>query len=342
MESDEKQKNCLVIAPIGTEGSEIRLRSNNVLKFIIKPVAYDCGYKAIRADEISEPGIITNQIVQHILEDELVIADLTDGNPNVFYELALRHAVRKPYIQIAECLGTLPFDVAPARTITFTEKDMSSVDSCKQELAKQIKAIEHVKRVDSPISMGIDILQLRKSNKVYEKSNAEILSMLQDLRCEFIKSLREQSERISTLQSLLNVSIQSDLRDHTSASEISGSSIFKETEWDDFIGQISVFDRTNLVELLDNLLDQNTSYSRNFSRPYSNMHRTDNSGFHISKEANGYYKIEFIISRYTVNVKKEDLKTFRDYVEKHGIYSSITEEVYAGVAGTRGYFDTRI
>jgi len=94
-EPKEKPKTCLVLAPIGSDGSDIRRRSDDVLKFIIKPVTVDCGYKAIRADEISEPGIITHQIIQHILEDDLVIADLTDGNPNVFYELALRVVIQK-------------------------------------------------------------------------------------------------------------------------------------------------------------------------------------------------------------------------------------------------------
>jgi len=50
----------------------------------------------IRADKISEPGIITTQIIGHIVDAELVIADLTDKNPNVFYELAIRHAIRNP------------------------------------------------------------------------------------------------------------------------------------------------------------------------------------------------------------------------------------------------------
>ena len=84
MAPQETPKTCFVISPIDKEGSEIRLRSDNVLKFIIKPVALDCGYKAVRADEISEPGIISHQIIQHIVEDDLVIADLTRWKPKCF------------------------------------------------------------------------------------------------------------------------------------------------------------------------------------------------------------------------------------------------------------------
>jgi len=87
------KKSCFVIAPIGQEESETRNRSDLVLKHIIKPAAEECGYKAVRADEISEPGIITTQVIQRLIDDDLVIADLTERNPNVFYELAIRHAI---------------------------------------------------------------------------------------------------------------------------------------------------------------------------------------------------------------------------------------------------------
>jgi hypothetical protein len=56
----ETKKKCFVIAPIGEEGSEIRERSNKVLEHIIKPTVEECGYQPIRADEISEPGIMTS------------------------------------------------------------------------------------------------------------------------------------------------------------------------------------------------------------------------------------------------------------------------------------------
>jgi hypothetical protein len=329
MAPKETQKNCFVIAPIDKEGSVIRRRSDNVLKFIINPVAYDCGYKAIRADEISEPGIITNQIIQHILEDDLVIADLTDGNPNVFYELALRHMTEKPYVQIAQGLGPLPFDVAPARTIYFLENDKSSIDSAKEELRKQIKATEVTASVESPISVGVKILQLRRSDNLAEESNAEILSMLQDLRGEFVRSVRQQSERISELQSILAINSQNYLEaksPSTGIAQYAVSSISKKRDWDNFIGQIGLFDRSNLVELLDDLQRQNTPYAY---KPHTTYDYGSYSyapyGFQISTEVNGDYRIEFFT--HTIDVRKEDLKNFREYVAQRGIY--------AGVADTR-------
>lgn len=92
------EKKCFVIAPIGEPDSETRKRSDQILKHVISPAVQECGYSATRADQISEPGMITSQVIQHITDDHLVVADLTERNPNVFYELAIRHGIRKPLV----------------------------------------------------------------------------------------------------------------------------------------------------------------------------------------------------------------------------------------------------
>jgi hypothetical protein len=182
--SDTDQKRlCFVIAPIGEEGSETRTRSDQVLNHVIAPAAAECGYKALRADKISEPGLITPQIIQHLVEDPLVVADLTGHNANVFYELAVRHAVRKPMVQIIQAGERIPFDVAGTRTIDVDHRDLDSVARCHQEMVRQIRTVEKdVSQVDTPISVAIDLQSLRRSENPLEKSNAEIISMLQDLR----------------------------------------------------------------------------------------------------------------------------------------------------------------
>ena len=51
---------------------------------------------------MSQPGSITTQIVDQILTAALVVADLTGHNANVLYELAIRHVVRKPVVQLIQ------------------------------------------------------------------------------------------------------------------------------------------------------------------------------------------------------------------------------------------------
>ena len=90
-------KRCFVIAPIGDPASAERDRSDKVLKFLVAPVVEPLGYSTpLRADHLAKPGLITAQVIEHLLEDDLVIADLTGANANVYYELAIRHAVKGP------------------------------------------------------------------------------------------------------------------------------------------------------------------------------------------------------------------------------------------------------
>ncbi len=183
MARDEKTKTCFVIAPIGAEGSADRLRSDQVLKHIIGPSAMECGYESVRADQISEPGLITSQVIQHIVDDPLVIADLTGRNPNVFYELALRHAIKKPVVQIIHATETIPFDVAASRTVHVDHRDLDSVARAKEEIVRQIRSVEkNPDDVDTPISVAVKLQSLRKSDNPLEKSYAEILAMLTDIR----------------------------------------------------------------------------------------------------------------------------------------------------------------
>ena len=174
---------CFFIAPIGETGSEIRKRSDQVLNHIITPAAKEFGYEAMRADQISEPGIITTQVVQHIMDDAIVVADLTGRNPNVFYELAIRHAIRKPYLQIIQGGEEKPFDVAGVRTIEIDHHDLDSVQSAKEEIIRQITSMnKEGYLVDSPISITIDFEKLKKSENPEQRQLADVLSAMADLR----------------------------------------------------------------------------------------------------------------------------------------------------------------
>jgi len=157
-----KNKTCFFIAPIGDEGSPERKRSDLVLRHIVEPVVEKFGYKAVRGDKIDKPGLITSQVIQGVLDSDLVIADLTGKNPNVFYELALRHATKKPFIQLIEEGGKIPFDVAGLRTIHFDYQDLDSVVRCKSDLENQLCTVEaNPKDVESPVAVAIDLERLR-------------------------------------------------------------------------------------------------------------------------------------------------------------------------------------
>jgi hypothetical protein len=183
MTTKTEKKICFVISPIGDEGSETRERSDQVLKHIITGPVEQLGYEVIRADKISEPGIITTQIIEHIVEAALVIADLTEKNPNVFYELALRHAIRKPLVQMIKKGEVIPFDVAATRIIQFDLHNLDSVAAAKDDILSQVKSLEAGKsEVHNPISVSLDLKVLKESGNIEERSLADVVEAISDLR----------------------------------------------------------------------------------------------------------------------------------------------------------------
>jgi len=104
-------KNCFIVCPIGTEGSETRSRSD------------------------------TEEIITHICNDDLVIADLTDLNPNAFYEVGYRAALKKPSIHLTSKDTSIPFDVASIRTFSYDLSDLDSVEEIKSRLVQTINTI---------------------------------------------------------------------------------------------------------------------------------------------------------------------------------------------------------
>ena len=177
------KKDCFVIAPIGEPESETRKRSDQILKHVINPAVEKCGYCATRSDKISEPGMITSQVIQHIVDDPLVIADLTETNPNVFYELAIRHVICKPFVQIIKKGEPIPFDVAGARTIYVDHRDLDSVEEAKLEIIAQILSLESdSSKLETPISVSLDLQLLKQSDNPEQRSLADVLSVISDLR----------------------------------------------------------------------------------------------------------------------------------------------------------------
>lgn len=134
-------KNCFVVCPIGNEGSDVRKRSDQVLKFIIAPVCEELGYTPVRSDKIHDADKIDQTIIDHLTTADLIIADLSDQNPNAFFETGYRTALDKPLIQIMAHGQQLPFDVSGVRTIFYDLTDPDKIEDCKKRLSETIKAI---------------------------------------------------------------------------------------------------------------------------------------------------------------------------------------------------------
>lgn len=170
------EKICFIISPIGSKDEGTWSRWDKVRRHLIEEVAAKKGYKVIRADDISKPGIITSQIIEHLLSSELVIADLSTKNANVFYELAIRDAARLPVILIGDTTD-IPFDIRQQRMIKYS-LDPDDLDEACTKLGKYIDSvIDESFKVDSPVTEAI----LKPSDEISATSEEYLELILEKL-----------------------------------------------------------------------------------------------------------------------------------------------------------------
>ena len=165
-----KQKKGLphafVVMPFGRkQGSDGRwLDFNAIYNDLIKPSLEAAGFESFRADEESVSGDILTDMFQELLLADLVISDLSIDNANVFYELGVRHAMRKRgLVHIQSGRSYMPFDIFNVRTIPYhTDKngrpDPEHIEKDKQAITKITRETwaSDPDRVHSPIFNLLD------------------------------------------------------------------------------------------------------------------------------------------------------------------------------------------
>lgn len=110
-----------VAMPFGTkEGIDF----NRVYLELIKPALEEERFEVFRADEEPKAGEIRTDMFQELLIADLVVADLSIDNPNVWYEMGVRHALRaRGIVQIKSKREHMPFDVYTDRTLSYHIKE---------------------------------------------------------------------------------------------------------------------------------------------------------------------------------------------------------------------------
>ena len=155
---------CFVLMPFGSkiDAAGQVTNFNSVYQNIIAPAVVEAGLEPIRADEERIGGTIHKPMFERLMLCHYAVADITGANPNVFYELGIRHALRPRSTVIIFLEGTvLPFDIALVRGIGYrADASGEPVNSqiAIKAITKQLREARGNPYDDSPVFQLIDDL----------------------------------------------------------------------------------------------------------------------------------------------------------------------------------------
>ena len=164
-DSSENNK-CFIITPIGETNSETRKKADAIIRTIIKPILNELEIEPVVPHESNEPGSITSEIINEIIDDKLVIANLTGLNPNVMYELAIRHSFAKPVVCIFEKGTKLPFDIKDDRAIEY-ENSIAGVGDLQEKLKGMILAALKQTVINNPVTRAKKTLLITTKEEIH-------------------------------------------------------------------------------------------------------------------------------------------------------------------------------
>lgn len=172
---------CFVVMPFGTKPvGKVKVDFDRVYAHLIEPAAEAAGFKAIRADTSDASGSITGSFLNQLYNADIVVADITYPNANVFYELGVRHALRKFGTVALRLVGgnfatarngvgqrppivplPIPFDV---RDLTVLDVDLTkqTLEARKTELTDRILGAASQDTTDSPVFTHVQGLRVEK------------------------------------------------------------------------------------------------------------------------------------------------------------------------------------
>jgi len=146
------ENECFVVMPF----NEIfNVQYHNV----IKPAIEELGLSCVRGDEIYSEERIVNDIWNSIRKFRFVVAELTDKNPNVLYEIGLAHAIGKPVISITRNKSDVPFDLRDLRFIYYDITHPFWGENLKTSLKEQIEKLINQNNITSYLP-GIDLSEV--------------------------------------------------------------------------------------------------------------------------------------------------------------------------------------
>jgi len=154
-------RKCFVIMPFGEkkDPSGAVIDFDDIYDFMIRGAIEDeLEMECVRCDKIAEPGMIHRDMLREIFEADVAIVDITTTNANVFYELGVRHALRKGVTVVIRRKGTdIPFNIRDLRVLEYDPSKVMSLVRARKTIAEFVRAGLQSTKVDSIVHEFLDL-----------------------------------------------------------------------------------------------------------------------------------------------------------------------------------------
>lgn len=156
----DRRETCFVIMPFGekldSDGKVIDFDA--IYDVLIKDTVEAIGIHCMRCDRIDQTGWIHGKMFRHVYDAQVAVVDITTLNPNVFYELGVRHALNRCTTLLLRQKGTaIPFNIQGFDTIEYDIGNLRSVKAATEKITESIKNGLRTKQTDSPVHEVLDL-----------------------------------------------------------------------------------------------------------------------------------------------------------------------------------------
>ena len=188
------------MVPSPPEGAPAIIDCDALWDKAFQPALEDLGYLAIRAD-IEIGSVIVKDMVERLALAELVLADLTLPNGNVYYEVGLRHAAKKTHcVLIAADWSNQLFDTDQIRTERYALKDGSVPDEEAEAIREML--IEVIPRKKNSPTPYYEFVKGKQDSTVFQEQIEKISNFQAEVRV--VRLMKDKEERRNKVRELLD------------------------------------------------------------------------------------------------------------------------------------------
>ena len=217
-------RHAFVIMPFTTVGDLIYSRA-------VVPVLTTSGYVVKRADTDLNQRAIMQDVITGIETADLVIADLTGRNPNVFYELGIAHRSRRPSILLAQRSGDIPFDLGAYRALIYRidiqPKPLRVVETLSSQLRNLLEAVARDGIIfANPFSDYVEVERESALESAPAEGVIDLLADFQTTMPNYVQGMEQITANVQDLTQKLNALTEEHRNRPAEARDLAGTLLY--------------------------------------------------------------------------------------------------------------------